>query len=119
MTRATDRLERQLVAAVVSDRPQVPEAGRLVWQWFGALHRRRSFGMTGPQPISHAEMEAFARVERLPLQPHHAQLLRAMDDAWLDHARDSLANRSAEDGVKTLPPASTHAISADLFDAVF
>jgi hypothetical protein len=112
--RTFDRLERQLVAAVLSERPQVPEAGRLLWQAFITLHAARTITMAGAQAITYAEIEAFGRTSRLPLRPRHVAILRAMDDAWLAKVR------AVEPGRSSPPPQHPRQeITPAVFDAVF
>lgn len=114
------RLERQLVASlethVATGRPpDVPEAGALLWRrHFAELCGTRSYGPNGPNPIAFAEIEAWARLMRWPLQPHHVAAIRALDDAWLEHA---YARRSAGDR-KTLPASSGQALTPALFDLI-
>lgn len=122
MGNAHDRLETQLVAALrqnLATRKPVPlpEAGRLLWRIFGEISATRTYNQAGPNPISHQEIAAYARLARWPLQPHHVAVLRAMDEAYLEHAYSKQAN--APDGVKTLPPSSGQAVNAAVFDAVF
>ncbi|SKA26297.1 phage tail assembly chaperone [Consotaella salsifontis] len=112
---AQERLQRQLVAAVTSAKPRVPEAGRLLWRWFGELHDARGYGMTGPNPISFAEIEAWARLRRLPLQPHHVEILRAMDAAWIEAAQ----KRSAPGAPPAAARTTDQKINPAAFDAVF
>ncbi len=50
---------------------------------------------------------------RTPIEPHHAELITALDDAWLSHA---MRRDTTPDGVKVLPPVSQHPLSAALFD---
>jgi hypothetical protein len=85
-----DRLKRQLVEALACNlrtgRPvTVPEAGRLLWSAFIELDGTRGFGEAGPQPIAFAEIEAWCRLKRTPLEPHHVDALRAMDAAMIAH----------------------------------
>ncbi|TFF27510.1 hypothetical protein E3C22_03370 [Jiella endophytica] len=116
MTPAMQRLERQLVAAVTQDKPRVPEAGRLLWSWFVDLHQARRYSMAGPDPISYAEIEAYARMNRLPLEPRHVAVLRKMEDAWMARAR-----RQQSDGQQpgAAPRTSSQPLSPAMFDAVF
>lgn len=112
-TSALKRLERQLIEAVTGTRATVPEAGVILWRAFLDLAARRSYHMSGPNPISMSDIEAYARLHRLPLQPHHVALICAMDDAWLKHVRD--------DGGKgdEIRRASSQPMTPALFDAVF
>lgn len=118
---AIDRLTNQLVAALrqnlATRRPvAIPEAGRLLWQIFGELSGTRTYNQAGPNPISHQEIAAYARLARWPLQPHHVAILRAMDAAYLDHTYSPQAK--APEGMKTLPHVSRHELTPALFDAV-
>jgi hypothetical protein len=81
------RLAEQMVAAVrqhvkTGERIDVPEAGTVLWDAFMQLDAARTFH-AGPNPIGFAEIEAWARLMRWPLQPHHVRVLRAMDSALL------------------------------------
>lgn len=118
--RSYDRLEKQLVAALeraLDKAPtRIPEAGRLIWQWFIALSETRTYHMAGPNPISFAEMEAYAHLHRWPMEPRHVTIIRAMDAAWLAHANASGARR---EGKNAVPRSSSQPMTADLFDAVF
>jgi hypothetical protein len=113
MTRtAFARLKQQLVAAV-NGKGAVPEAGRLVWGWFCDLSNGRSYHMAGPNPIAFADIEAFARLHRWPIKPHHVELIRAMDDAWI---RKSLGTQT---NINRARPATQQPITAEAFDAIF
>jgi hypothetical protein len=115
MTPAMFRLRRQLCVAAAADKPNVPEAGRLLWSWFLALHGTRIVTMAGAQAISHAEIEAFSRVEKLTIRPDHVATLRAIDDAWLAKARTS-SGGSPESG-KLIQ--SRQEMNPAVFDAMF
>lgn len=70
-------------AHIAGNPPRVPEAGRELWRAFVALSRTRTGSGVGPNPISYSEIEAWCRLFRMPLQPHHVEILVAMDQAWL------------------------------------
>uniref|UniRef100_UPI003BAC5764 phage tail assembly chaperone n=1 Tax=Stappia sp. TaxID=1870903 RepID=UPI003BAC5764 len=124
MTRSADanvnRLERALSDAIAAAKPVVPEAGVLLWNLFMELSAGRTYNAAGPNPIAYAEIEAFARLHRWPLQPHHVAIIRAMDDAWLARAyrkmQGSEKNADAFDGRQT---AKAPLLTASGFDAVF
>lgn len=115
------RLQHLLVAALnrhlAGGRPVVPEAGVLLWNLFGEIAGSRTYHAAGPNPISHAEIEAFARLHRWPLQQHHIAILRAMDEAWVAHVYAE--TRRSQNGGKSLPTGREQAITATAFDAVF
>lgn len=111
-----ERLQKQLCAAmkehlVSGARPFIPEAGRLFWGLFVALSRCRTYHASGPNPISHVEIEAFCQLHRWPLEPRHIDIITALDATWMEHA---LPREGA-------PPrrSSGQAMSPEAFDAVF
>lgn len=112
------RLERQLTETLrkhLAGNPvAVPEGGRLAWRWFTDLNAARSYGMAGPNPISYAEIEAYARLHRWPLEPRHVDLITAMDGAWLDHARGNVGFSHIE-----RPAGLGQEMTPEAFDAVF
>jgi len=75
--------------------PYIPEAGAIFWKAFAALHGARQEGPHGPQPIALVEIEAWARLNRLPFRPEHVAVIRALDRVYLDHARAVLSGKSA------------------------
>jgi len=107
-SRGQRRLARQLADAVaeaaLGRKPRVPEAGRTAWRWFVALTETRGRDLSGPLPISFAEIEAYGRLTGTPFQPHHVALIRAVDTAWLKVVRE---------------PAAAPGITPDIFDVVF
>lgn len=50
---------------------------------FIALSRTRYYSGMGPNPISCLEIEAWCRLTRTPLAPHHVEIITAMDQEWL------------------------------------
>ena len=109
-------LQKQLCEALArflagNQKPAIPEAGRLLWSIFVDLAKSRSYGANGPNPISFAEIEAFARLNRWPLQPHHVEIIRALDETWLKHGQPT------ERRPGRLGPAQPMNVAA--FDAVF
>jgi hypothetical protein len=115
------RLERHLVQAMkthlAGGPPTVPEAGRLAWGWFLELSATRSWHGAGPNPISFAEIDAWARLMRWPVLPHHVQHVRALDEVWLQNFYSKRTRPQAD--VKLLPTRSEHAITPGLLDVMF
>lgn len=108
------RLQRQLEAAVRSrlagGNAPIPEAGVLFFNMFAALAATRG----GSQPLSHAEIEAYIRLYRWPLEPRHVDLLRSLDRVWLEHA-----SKAVRGATTPTPPTKASPMTAAAFDAVF
>lgn len=117
------RLIRQLINALkvsceTGRAPNIPEAGRDLWGIFVTLSRSRTYHMAGPNPVSFSEISEYARLQRWPLQPHHVDVITALDAAWLEYAFRSEAGKCSK-GVKALPRHSGQAVNPSVFDAVF
>lgn len=121
MTTPQERLQRQLVDAIkahlATGRPAtVPEAGRLLWSIFSGLSAARTYNMAGPNPISAAEIDAYARLHRWPLSESHLSIIRALDDAWLAHV---YAKKDGKGDIPVSRRSSGQKITPAAFDAVF
>lgn len=90
-------------------------AAALPWRWFNDLCRTRTGNGYGPNPLSYAEIEAYARLYRWPLEPRHVDLILAMDRVWLERARQNI---SAGTGTN-VPMGPGQEMSPEAFDAVF
>ena len=114
-----NRIERHLIHCMqqhlIGGRAVIPEGGVLVWRWFLDLCRTRSSNGHGPNPISHAEIEAYARLQRWPLEPRHIDLVLALDRVWLDHMRGYQSAGLAHQPTRI----SGQVITPEAFDAVF
>lgn len=112
------RLKAQLISALraaLGGKPTaIPEAGLWLWNAFAVLSATRSYHMAGPNPITFAEIEAWSRLTRTPLEPHHVEVLRELDETWLDHFAKAASSSS-----KTPARSSGQPITPAAFDAVF
>lgn len=114
----TQHLKSLLVKALKSyltagKMPHVPEAGILLWNIFMKLAATRSYHMAGPNPISYTEIKAFCNLTGQPLQPNHVEIIRALDDAWLEYSYSKI---NSEDKGKNVLCGE---LTAEVFDAVF
>ena len=119
MSNAVQRLRKQLAATMTDhlatgDRPHVPEAGRLAWQWFSDLCATRTYHQMGPEAISNGEIQAWATLNRWPLQPHHVAMIRALDEAWLADVYKGLPGSVAKPAQQ-----SKSGMNAGLFDVLW
>lgn len=103
-------------------KPVVPEAGVLLWNLFMQISASRTYHAAGPNPITYAEIEAYACLHRWPLQSHHLDTIRALDDAWLEYAYRQQGKATGGKDDKTFDSrryANRPALTAAAFDAVF
>lgn len=112
------RLQRQIIAALRSQltggSAKPPVAGVQLWNVFGQLSGQRTWHAHGPNPISFADLEAFCRLMRLPLEPAHIRIILAMDRVWLEHGLAKL--RTGKDAPRQVSKAP---MTVALFDALW
>lgn len=124
MDRIAQLLIDALLAQIEGRKVAPPEAGLLIWRAFLDLTRTRSWQKHGPDPITQQEIEAWCRLNRLPLTARHIAVIRQMDDAYVSDARGKLIARtagatdSAPQGVPLLPRLSKHPLTTELLDAM-
>ena len=111
-------LKTQLVEALrkymdTKRQPRVPEAGVLLWNIFMKLSATRTYHMAGATPISYTEIHSFSVLTGWPLQPHHVDIIRALDEAWLEHSYSEMTNKS--NGMHM----TSGDLTPDAFDAIF
>jgi len=94
----------------------LPAGGELLWKWFSELSAARSYHASGPNPIAWGEIEAYARINRQAIGPHHAAVIILLDRTYLEHCH---AGRGESGGKPAAKPISTTAMTAGLFDAMF
>lgn len=66
-----------------ADASPLPYHARHLWALFGALHRRRRYTETGPEPIEEVRLAARAALMRIRLDPWEVEAILAVDDVFL------------------------------------
>lgn len=75
-----------VLARLGLEEPEIPEGFEPVWEWFWELASGRGHTGFAWLPLSWADMDAWARISGIDLQPWLAGIFRAMDRAWLAEA---------------------------------
>lgn len=65
-------------------RPEIPDAGCDIWDWYWQLRQAAAFGVSGPGPLAYTEIEAWSRLLCISLGPMDIRLLFALDRTFLD-----------------------------------
>jgi len=68
--------------------PPYPEPLRYLHHWFGELAAARGEGMSGPAPLTHQDIAAWASLTHCDPAPHEVRALLALDAAWRAALRD-------------------------------
>lgn len=72
--------------------PDFPDVARHVWDHFLSIHRGRSYGINGPNPISFQDIESWSRLTGWKLSPWEVDAVKRLDVAYLSK------NEESEDG---------------------
>lgn len=75
---------------------EVPEYGERLWEWFWDISRDRQSGMNGPQPIGPVGIMAWSAVTGNVIRGDEAEILRAMDGAYLRAMSNEAREQSAK-----------------------
>lgn len=84
--------------------------------WFWSMNAGRSEGYSGPNPLSSAEMAAWATVTGHAVRPEEFAVLRAMDVAYIAAAREMIEGKAPGAAPETV---SDRVMTPELFDAIF
>jgi hypothetical protein len=79
---------------------ELPDALAHVWEWFCELSKARSANGHGLNPISFAEIDAWARVMQTGVTPWEAGLIRRLDAAVLPVLMTAPTTESGHASVK-------------------
>jgi len=60
-----------------------PDAASHIWSTFIELHDGRTYGMSGPNPISYDIIKAWCDLSGISLSPWEVELVKALDSIWL------------------------------------
>lgn len=86
--------------------PSFPVALSYAWHAWARIRRRKSHGMSGPNPIEWPDIDAFCRRTGVRLDPRDIELIEAVDDLFLqksaEQASASDQQQSIRDGLKNV-----------------
>lgn len=63
--------------------PPFPDRYAHLWQAFVDIHKGRSYGMSGPNPLSWQDILAWDTLMRAGLQDWEVRVIKALDLLWL------------------------------------
>lgn len=75
--------------------PPIPAAFEHVWDWFWELHLARSGNGGGPNPISYAEIAAWAALTGRGPHPRDVRAIAALDQAFFTEIAEQDRRRDA------------------------
>lgn len=65
--------------------PEIPLCIEHIWEWFWQIHKGRSSGMSGPNPLTWSDLYAWASLTGLQVRPIEFEIIKDIDSAYLKY----------------------------------
>lgn len=75
--------------AQIEESPEIPFYLTHVWEWFWQIHEGRSYGMSGPNPLTWPDIKAWKDLLNIQIHSLEVGLIKVIDSAYLEY----LANK--------------------------
>lgn len=116
MDRITEALRAALEGMMEGHKVRLPDGGQDLFNGFLQLSRARSFNGAHPNPITWEALAAWAQMMRWPLEPHHAEIIMALDETFLSVTSRKITGQQG--GVPVVSPSKGN-LTPEAFDALF
>jgi len=77
VAKSTGRTPKELIG------PEFPDVSAHVWSAFMALHSGRTYGMSGPNPLTWEGIAAWCNLTGIVLSSWELETVKALDMAWV------------------------------------
>lgn len=68
--------------------PDFPVDASLVWAYFLEVHQGRSYGMSGPNPVSWSDLSAWCNLHGIVLSSWEVSTIKELDLLWISIAHE-------------------------------
>lgn len=82
------------------DCPPFPMALNYIWQSWARIRRRKSQGMSGPNPIEWPDIDAFCRRTGTRLDPRDIELIEIVDDLYMQKSAEQASPADKHQAIK-------------------
>ena len=65
--------------------PEIPFYLTHIWDWFWQIHKGRSYGMSGPNPLTWPDIEAWRNILNIQIRPLEVELIKEIDSTYLEY----------------------------------
>ena len=63
--------------------PVMPDIARHLWDYFLELHRGRTYGASGPNPLSYEGIQAWCNLSGVALYSYEVDVIKELDSMWV------------------------------------
>lgn len=64
--------------------PEFPHIATHVWDAFMSIHKGRSYGMSGPNPLSWGDIKDWSELNGIRLTPWENEVVKDLDLIWVN-----------------------------------
>ena len=69
----------------LEEAPEIPFYLTHVWDWFWQIHKGRTYGMSGPNPLTWTDIESWRNILDIQINPLEVELIKEIDSAYLEY----------------------------------
>lgn len=71
--------------AQLEDAPEIPFYLEHIWTWFWQVHRGRTYGMSGPSPLTWPDIQSWTTLLQTNIRPIEVEILKEIDSVYLEY----------------------------------
>lgn len=71
--------------AQLEDAPEIPFYLEHIWGWFWQIHRGRTYGMSGPNPLTWPDIQSWTNLLQTTIRPIEVEILKEIDNVYLEY----------------------------------
>ena len=72
----------------LKESPDIPFYIEHIWEWFWQIHKGRTYGMSGPNPITWENILAWRNLLDIQIRPIEIEIINEMDSVYLKYISD-------------------------------
>lgn len=69
----------------LEDASEIPFYIAHIWEWFWQINKGRTYHMSGPNPITWQDIEAWSNLLSTQIQPIEVEILKEIDSVYLEY----------------------------------
>lgn len=74
--------------AQIEESPEIPFYLEHIWQWFWQIHRGRTYGMSGPNPLTWTDIESWSNILQTEVRPIEVEIIKEIDSVYLEYTAE-------------------------------
>ena len=72
----------------IEEAPEIPFYLEHIWGWFWQIHSGRTYGMSGPNPLTWTDIQSWSNILKTDIRPIEAEILKEIDSVYLKYVSE-------------------------------